>query len=63
VKLKGVVRYGGATLAWCELTSTQGHKLPKIFPLKPEGNKLVLTNDLSDDLIYGQLLTLLEKQG
>ena len=61
VKLKGVVRYGAITLAWCDLVGPGGAQA-KVFPLKSEGGKLVLTNELSDDLVYSQLLILLNSK-
>ncbi len=61
IKIKGVINYGAGHFVWVELVGGEGNSYPKIFPLKKENGKLVLTNDFSDDLIYGQLLVLLKK--
>lgn len=62
LKLRGVIHYGAVTLAWCDLITRNGTPLPKIFALKSENGKLAMTNDLSDDLIYSQLLLLIQPQ-
>lgn len=60
VELNGDIKYGAYDIIWVTLVSKNGSKTAKVLPLKLEDGISVLTNDLSRDLLFGQLLILLK---
>lgn len=58
-KMKGVINYGSSKIIWIEFIF-KDKVVQRVYPVKMEDDKLVLTNDLSEDLIFSQLLVLLK---